>query len=536
MKPSLVWLYSWRCTILTTAISAIAIALWKLDNALAFITIAGCISVLLSAIFSIQSARDFRAIQLIESTMRKLSDGDFNITMHAEYICHSWLTAPLKMSSDMAITRMLDELGFAKGVLMGIATPCVVVDTNQILRFTNKNLLHILQQDGVPSDYYGQNVAHFFYGDATRTTVLETALLENKEITREVELVGRKGAKRNLRIDASPVHDLQGKLMGSLCVYADLTELRAKEASLLAVNDRISRTSEQADAIGRHLAQAAKELSGLVESSRSGADQQSARISESVTAMEEMNATVAEVARNASQASGTSAQAREHAEDGSQVVGKVVDGIGAVQKEALALRDDMSNLGAQAESIGNIINVISDIADQTNLLALNAAIEAARAGEAGRGFAVVAGEVRKLAEKTMAATKEVEEAISGIQRGTSSSIRSLERAVQRIDEATSLAGQSGEALRQIVHLVETSSDQVHSIATASEQQSAASGEINQSLEHISTISIATAQDMTQAAQAVEQLADQAQVLSEIIRKMQEESSDESGQGLLAMRA
>jgi methyl-accepting chemotaxis protein len=280
--------------------------------------------------------------------------------------------------------------------------------------------------------------------------------------------------------------------------------------------------ANQLEGVVEIVTSASEELSAQVEESSRGAENQSQRVGETATAMEEMNATVLEVARNASQAAETSDRAKNKAEEGSQIVSRVVDGIGQVQKNSLALKDDMTKLGQQAEGIGQIMNVISDIADQTNLLALNAAIEAARAGEAGRGFAVVADEVRKLAEKTMAATKEVGDAISGIQQGTRSNVHNVEGAVQVIAEATELAAKSGEALREIVSLVDLSSDQVRSIATASEQQSAASEEINRSIEDISRISSETSEGMRQSAIAVEELANQALVLKSLIEQMQSE--------------
>ncbi|WP_243439747.1 methyl-accepting chemotaxis protein [Fundidesulfovibrio soli] len=269
---------------------------------------------------------------------------------------------------------------------------------------------------------------------------------------------------------------------------------------------------------------ASEQLAAQVEQSSRGAEGQAQRVGETATAMEEMNATVLEVARNASQAAETSDRARMKAEEGSQVVGRVVEGIGEVQKNSLKLKQDMTELGQQAEGIGRIMGVISDIADQTNLLALNAAIEAARAGDAGRGFAVVADEVRKLAEKTMTATKEVGDAIRGIQQGTQSNVVNVEKAAGIIAEATELAARSGEALREIVTLVDLSSDQVRAIATASEQQSAASEEINRSIEDISRISAETSEGMRQSALAVEELANQAQVLKNLIGQMQAEGS------------
>ncbi|MFZ5428138.1 MAG: methyl-accepting chemotaxis protein [Thermodesulfobacteriota bacterium] len=264
---------------------------------------------------------------------------------------------------------------------------------------------------------------------------------------------------------------------------------------------------------------ASDDLIGEIQSCAGSSDNQSHRIGETATAMEQMNATILEVARNSSEAADTAAKARRKAEEGAGVVGRVVREIGEVEAQARALKDDMDSLGAQAEGIGRIMNVISDIADQTNLLALNAAIEAARAGEAGRGFAVVADEVRKLAEKTMAATKEVGDAISGIQQGTQRNVGNVERSAKTIGEATALAAKSGEALDEIVSLVELAADQVRSIATAAEEQSSASEEITRNVEDINRISLEVSESMRQADRAVSELSGQTQALRSLIGEL-----------------
>ncbi|WP_027175370.1 methyl-accepting chemotaxis protein [Desulfovibrio aminophilus] len=287
---------------------------------------------------------------------------------------------------------------------------------------------------------------------------------------------------------------------------------RAKAEGMIAA-------AQQLEKIVEAVSSASEELSAQIEQSSRGTEVQSQRVAETATAMEEMNATVLEVAKNASQAADSSGNARAKALEGAKVVAHAVESITDVQNKSVTLKNDMAVLGKQAEGIGQIMNVISDIADQTNLLALNAAIEAARAGDAGRGFAVVADEVRKLAEKTMAATKEVGEAVSGIQQGARKNLENVEHSVVTIEKATSLANESGAALKEIVALVEVSTDQVRSIAAASEEQSAASEEINHSIEDINRISGETASAMNQSAQAVVDLASQAQTLRTIIENM-----------------
>ncbi|WP_300158301.1 methyl-accepting chemotaxis protein [Solidesulfovibrio sp.] len=278
---------------------------------------------------------------------------------------------------------------------------------------------------------------------------------------------------------------------------------------------------------------ASDSLRSRIDQSRNGSDVQSERVSETATAMEEMNATVVEVAQNASQAAATADAAKDKAERGADIVAEAVSRIGAVRDQALALKADMGALGQQAQGIGAIIGVINDIADQTNLLALNAAIEAARAGEAGRGFAVVADEVRKLAEKTMTATREVGDAIHGIQQGTTRNVGNVERAVTLIAEATDKSQESGQALGEIVTLVESASDQVRAIATATEEQSSATEEISRSITEINAISAETSQSMTEAAAAVAEVADQATALLELIDSMRREAS-QSGGGTAAL--
>ena len=269
----------------------------------------------------------------------------------------------------------------------------------------------------------------------------------------------------------------------------------ATEAAERAKAEGMLQAAQHLEGVVGIVSAASEELSAQIEQSSRGAEEQSGRVRETATAMEEMNATVLEVAKSAQHAADISHQASQQAQEGSQIVNNAVKSIQSVHTQSIAIKEDMDALGKQAEGIGQIMGVIADIADQTNLLALNAAIEAARAGDAGRGFAVVADEVRKLAEKTMTATQEVGQAITGIQQGTRKNITNVEQTGVSIEEAATLSAQSGESLKQILEFVNMVNDQVQSIATASEQQSAASEEINRSVEQVSTISAETAQAM-----------------------------------------
>ncbi len=264
---------------------------------------------------------------------------------------------------------------------------------------------------------------------------------------------------------------------------------------------------------------ASEELSAQIEQSSTGSDVQSQRTSETATAMEEMNVTVLEVARNSGEVSQTASEAKETATKGSAVVSDMVDGLNRVINLSNVLEKDMESLGVSAEQIGQIIDVISDIADQTNLLALNAAIEAARAGEAGRGFAVVADEVRKLAEKTMTATNEVEKAISEIQSGTKESITQCTTTVHELGSVSSMANDAGSSLDEILTLNDQVSEQIQGIATACEEQSATSEEINRAVDEINHIATETSDAMRQSSEAVMDLAAQAQQLKSIIDQM-----------------
>ena len=291
-------------------------------------------------------------------------------------------------------------------------------------------------------------------------------------------------------------------------------EAQSKTEAMLAAADKLEQ-------VGGVVSSASTQLSAQIEQSDRGAVESAQRLSEAATAMNEMNATVQEVARNAGSASAASAETKQKAEAGAQVVEKAVHSIEQVHQMSLELKGDMTQLNEHAQDITRIMNVISDIADQTNLLALNAAIEAARAGEAGRGFAVVADEVRKLAEKTMASTNDVGNAIKSIQESTAKSMTGVDQAVERIGEATELASQSGAALEEIVATVEATGDQVNAIATASEEQSAASEEINQSIVQVNDMSRQTAEAMGEAAKAVSDLAAQAQGLTNLIQELKE---------------
>ncbi|SNR76436.1 methyl-accepting chemotaxis protein [Humidesulfovibrio mexicanus] len=419
----------------------------------------------------------------------------------------------------MAATAQ-QSLGFTRGVLKGIATPYVVVNEKSEMVQTNQTLLTILEHDGAPEDFVGQNVAHFFYGDASRQTVLGQAMAENSTITREVDLTGRKGGTRRILIAASPLfNDITGAPMGAMCLYTDLTELRAQEARIMAQNEIVTTAARKAEDVVRSLVDCARRLSDQIRQAEDGAAQQRDRAGATTQAMADMNESI----HGAAESAGIAAQGAEgaggKATEGADVVRKVVASVEEVRTQSLTLKENMGALGRQAEAIGQVMNVIRDIADQTNLLALNAAIEAARAGDAGRGFAVVADEVRKLAEKTMDATKEVGDAIGSIQQGTRANVAQVEDSARSIELTTELAALSGDALREIVGMVNDTTLRVRGIATAVELQANASAQVDNAVAEINDIALSTSAGMDEAARDVEELKRLADQLREIMADM-----------------
>jgi methyl-accepting chemotaxis protein len=393
-------------------------------------------------------------------------------------------------------------------VVDSLPSPVIMMDGDTKLRYMN-----IAGQEVAGSDFQGKVCKQLFNreDDGTPGDALQRAVQTKERATAETR-AHPKGATLDISYTAIPLLGENRELAAVIQLITDLTAIRTQQRAVHEVTG-------QAAEISNRMAAASEELSAQVEQVSRGAEMQRERVESTASAMNEMNSTVLEVARNAGQASEQSENTRSKANDGAALVNKVVQSINSINQVATVLQNNMQELGAKAESIGGVMNVISDIADQTNLLALNAAIEAARAGEAGRGFAVVADEVRKLAEKTMSATQEVGGSITAIQQSAQTNIGEVGSAVKSISEATKLANSSGEALKEIVDLAAANSAIVASIATAAEEQSSTSEEINRAIDEINHVVSDTAQGMVQSSAAVQELSNMAQELRMIMEKI-----------------
>ena len=297
---------------------------------------------------------------------------------------------------------------------------------------------------------------------------------------------------------------------------------QAQEAAQFAENARREGMISAATDLERHveiISSAAVELEAQIGHSADNAVNAARSLQEVASAMTEMTASIQEVARNAARASEMSAKTRENADDGKEKVRLSLESAQALRNLSLTLKHNMGDLQEKTDAISQIMGVISDIADQTNLLALNAAIEAARAGEAGRGFAVVADEVRKLAEKTMISTADVGKATTAIAKSMHESMDAVDSAVAQVEKSTELAAQAEEALEKIVTEAEFSANEIRSIATACEEQSATSEAIDQSIQNVNSMATGSTDAMSQCSQAVSELAKQSQELDSLVRTM-----------------
>jgi len=460
----------------------------------------------------------FKPLQRLTDFTEAVAGGNFKAELSGRYRAEM-----AKFAGNLC--TMVDELkkrlGFAQGVLNGIPTPCYIVGGNFKVTWLNNEICQLLDMPDPKESYVGLKSGQFTRGDAEHETLSDRAIKEGKSLSREYDYTTRTGRQLRVTVQTTPFYDLDGGLLGSITFWTDLTEIYSQKTRIEKQNAAIAQTAAEVYKVAENISSASQQLSRQIAQASQGAREQSSRVSDTANAVEEMNATILEVAQNASSTSENAEKAKLKAQDGAKLVESVRGAVQSIRDEAGQMTDSMRSLGEQAQGIGAIMGVISDIADQTNLLALNAAIEAARAGDAGRGFAVVADEVRKLAEKTAHATTEVRTAISGIQDGTNVAAAQMDAAVERVSEATGLAQNSGEALIEIVSMVESAGDQVRSIATAAEQQSATSEEINRAVSSISVIASETDQAMGQSTEAITALMEQTEKLEQLVSALQE---------------
>jgi len=265
-----------------------------------------------------------------------------------------------------------------------------------------------------------------------------------------------------------------------------------------------------------HVASASEELSSSASLQATGAATQRDQASQVATAMQEMSSTVLQVSENSARAADASRQAAEKARHGGRIV---EDALSKMRSIAASVEDTarkVESLGKSSDQIGHIIGVIDDIADQTNLLALNAAIEAARAGEQGRGFAVVADEVRKLAERTTSATKEIAQMIRTIQAETKTAVSAMEGGTLQVEAGVASTVEAGDSLKEIITVSEQVGDMINHIATAATEQSSATEEINHSVEQIARLVKESADGADQSAKACQDLSALALDLQKIV--------------------
>jgi len=285
--------------------------------------------------------------------------------------------------------------------------------------------------------------------------------------------------------------------------------------------------------VARHAHELERATAALADAARDTASEaanqqeQAARIA---TTMSQISSAVHEISETTQTAAGDARKAEDSAHAGGDTVRATVDIIQGVLEANRTTSEKIEELGRSSDAIGKIVQVINDIADQTNLLALNASIEAARAGEHGRGFAVVAGEVRRLAERTGVATKEIDQTVRAIQAGTREAVEAMRSGVQHVQSGVDSARSAGTSLESIIHGAESLQRMVTQIASASTEQSYSTQSVNDNVSEIAKIIERTAESSKRSVEACERLSSLATGLTALMNefKVGEDGGREAG--------
>ncbi len=436
----------------------------------------------------------------ISTTSNKISTGEFNATADEVKFSGGFKTL---IASVNRLTKSYQEL------LDDMSASIFTADNNNQIIYMNKTAQKAL---GV-TDVIGKNCGSFFNSPACGNELcLGRSSMQKGELVNAVAPCLVNGKTVHYDVFATPLFDENNKAVGYVEFLNDITKVQEQ-------GEAIKEMSVRAIEIATRVASASEELSAQTDLIVEGSNFQRESIERTSTAMTEMNASVQEVAHNASSTAEQSNAVLEKAQEGITTIGKMSEAMLSLTGSADNLTGNMEKLDQLSNGIGSIINVITDIADQTNLLALNAAIEAARAGEAGRGFAVVADEVRKLAEKTMDATREVSSSVRSIQASSTANQEEVKLVVQQISQTSEFAKQSENSLQEIASVTSLNTNMIHQIANAASEQTSVSEGISQAMGDINEVVAKNAEAILQSADAIRELAEQAQELQETMSRV-----------------
>ncbi len=499
--------------------------------------------------------------ELLEAT-NKFAAGDTNVKIESK-------SKDEVGELTTAFQNMTEKIALQIQYLDNVPNPVMIIDKEFNIQYMNKIGAKIVARD--QKQLIGQKCYDQFRTGHCRTENCALAKAMKNDSTFTEETVAHpNGVELPILYTGSPIKNKEGKIIGALEAVTDIKEIKDAQNYLTRSTQSILTEMEkfadgdltvevvpekEDDDIAKLFygfnksvqnikgiinnvtqavqatASASNQISSSTEEMAAGAQEQSAQTTEVAGAVEEMTKTIIETTRNSGQASDAAKNAGNIAKEGGKVVGETIDGMNRIADVVKKSADTVQVLGKRSDEIGEIVQVIDDIADQTNLLALNAAIEAARAGEQGRGFAVVADEVRKLAERTTKATKEIATMIRQIQKDTEGAVVSMQQGTEEVEKGKVLAEKAGQSLEQIITGAQDVVDMSTQVAAASEEQSSAAEQISKNIESISSVTQQSAAGVQQIARAAEDLNRLTVNLQELVSRFKiDMSSNGNGNG------